>query len=194
MRIFLAHTQARPAVKPDANMANPNFLTPYVSVYPRPTSKQVLANLMASLENRLPNALPPHEWHITVLYAVNECQTQDLRKSIVGAWEYPVTVRKADLFLNEEEETVHLVLKVQSPELTEFNSFLRKTLQLRSTFQDYVPHITLASNAHLDMDISFQDTVDAYRSAADELNEFLSEADGLPLVFWKATLSPTRTE
>jgi hypothetical protein len=59
---------------------------------------------------------------------------------------------------------------------------------------DYKIHITISSNAHQMGSLSFEDCMDVYQRAADEMNEALTEADGLPLAFWKESVVPVNED
>lgn len=182
-------------INPTSRIPNYNFLQPYVSIKPEPRSKKMLVDFIKSVEHFLPSPLPAEELHITVIYATNECNFNEIRKSISSTREYQIQVRKADLFINAEpnqEPSVHLVLLVHCPELHKTHNFLRKNIGLFTSFPEYKPHITVSSNAHLtNPNLTFDQVVDIYQQVANEMNQAF-ETDSLNLVFTNEKLEKVK--
>lgn len=190
MKIVLANAQLK--IESPQPVGNPNYIQPYVSVTPKPVSKTLLTQFVESIEADIPSKLNPDEYHITVVYAENECGLLDIKKSVVRNREYNASIVKAEIFSNDEARTCHLVLLVRSPDLHKFHAYLRKSNSIRTTFPDYKPHITIASNGHKSGNFSYEDCLEIYGRALAEINAVLKDGAELPLAFWNATVKPTK--
>lgn len=102
-------------------------------------------------DNKIPNAIPTNEIHVTLIYS---------KKSIAktfeaeGTLEEPIEVKgKAfDIFKSKDDNNC-LVLKLDSKALTARHKYIREEHGATHGFDEYLPHTTLTYDAG-DFDIS----------------------------------------
>lgn len=172
------------ATDPTTFIKKADIIQPYISIKPTGKTASVLDRFGKSVKF-LPGALPRHELHITVMYATNQAEVDRIKYVLKPAIEWIVVPKEMTIFSNPDDQSCHLVMEIECPRLKEYNTYIRNIIGLKSSFSEYKPHITFASNPHKSESHSpahvkgvkdFSEALDVYEAAKDEMNAALQEA------------------
>lgn len=112
-------------------------------------TKQRLHQLTSELN--LPNAVRPDKYHVTLLYSKKSLPEYEPK----GVYHSPIIAEPGEyaVFLQDDDNTRCLVLKLECPVLVNHHKYLMARHGGEYDFPDYIPHVTLSYDiGSLDID------------------------------------------